>query len=144
MSKRGCLELGLFASNVMSEQPSRRRQRQEEEDEGANAAAQQLLDDALSEACLGGIVKEVKAALEKGANVAATNERGQSGLMLACKRSDLDTALPIVKLLLSKKSAVWLCDNSRRFAFCCVKPKCPLERAQCLQMMRHNVTAKRF
>jgi ankyrin repeat protein len=75
---------------------SRRRAREEEEEE---MVKQQEANDALLEACLEGPFADVQQALRSGASVTATNERGDTGLSLACYRADWDVALQVVELL---------------------------------------------
>jgi ankyrin repeat protein len=73
---------------------SRRRAREEnvdgdeEEEDELDAEEQLAVNNTLLAACKNGSVADVRRALRNGAHVNATDGEGQTGLILACMRSD--------------------------------------------------------
>jgi ankyrin repeat protein len=87
-----------------------KRERQEDDEvepeSELDAAAQEDADAEFLTACRRGVVAEVQAALGKGASVNAIDGDYQTGLILACERESDEAVVPIVKLLLRKRSSV--------------------------------------
>jgi ankyrin repeat protein len=99
-SERYCFEMSVAKRARDEEEDEHNEDVEEQEDQ-----EQAELDDVLLDACFGGFIEDVKSALTSGGSAVATNESGRTGLSLACERDDWEVALPIVKLLLAKRSA---------------------------------------